>query len=137
MLSSQDRSAMICFLDGRTRFPPYLPLSCRCSAQVDLRAPSNVAAPSLSVQGTPTDVFQFLDVHLGRFTTGLFPESGKVPPHYLSSFANPSGTKNQKLPIMSNNILSFDRIFYAVYSLLCASVQPDWHSRWRKRLQNI
>ena len=28
VLSSQDRSATICFLDGRTRFPPYLPHSC-------------------------------------------------------------------------------------------------------------
>lgn len=29
VLSSQDRSAMICFLDGWTRSPPYLPLLCR------------------------------------------------------------------------------------------------------------
>ena len=35
----------------------------------------------------------------------------KSSPHYLSSFASLSGTKPQKLPIMSNNILSFDRIF--------------------------
>ena len=39
-----------------------------------------------------------------------FSGSRKSSPHYLSSFANPSGTKNQKLPIMSNNILSFDKI---------------------------
>ena len=39
-----------------------------------------------------------------------FSGSRKSSPHYLSSFANPSGTKNQKLPIMSNNILSFDSI---------------------------
>ena len=31
-------------------------------AQVDPRAPSSVAAHSLSLQGTPTDVFQFLDM---------------------------------------------------------------------------
>ena len=67
VLSSQDRSATICFLDGRTRSPPYLPLSCRTPAQVDLRAPSNVAAHSLSLQGTPTDVFQFLDMHFTRY----------------------------------------------------------------------
>ena len=79
VLSSQDRSATICFLDGRIRFPPYLPHSCRYSAQVDLRAPSNVAAHSLSLQGTPTDVFQFLDIHFGRFTKRLFPGPGKVP----------------------------------------------------------
>ena len=79
VLSSQDRSATICFLDGRTRFPPYLPRSCRYSAQVDLRAPSNVAAHSLSLQGTPTDVFQFLDIHFGRFTKRLLPVPGKVP----------------------------------------------------------
>ena len=29
VLSSQDRSAMICFLDGRTRSPPSMPHSCR------------------------------------------------------------------------------------------------------------
>ena len=28
VLSSQDRSARICFMDGRIRSPPYLPLSC-------------------------------------------------------------------------------------------------------------
>ena len=44
----------------------------------------------------------------------------KSSPHYLSSFANPSGTKNQKLPIMSNNILSFDRI------LLRCLLTPLW-----------
>ena len=79
VLSSQDRSATICFLDGWTRSPPYLPLLCRMSAQVDLRAPSNVAASSLSLQGTPTDVFPLLDIHLGRFTIRLFPNPEKVP----------------------------------------------------------
>ena len=62
---------------------PASHLSCRFhadrSAQVDLRAPSNVAAHSLSLQGTPTDVFQFLDIHFGRFTKRLFPGPGKVP----------------------------------------------------------
>ena len=46
-------------------------------AQVDLRAPSSVAAHSLSLQGTPTDVFQFLDMHLERFTNGLLPGKGR------------------------------------------------------------
>ena len=79
VLSSQDRSAMICFLDGRIRFPPYLPHSCRYPAQVDLRAPSNVAAHSLSLQGTPTDVFQFLDMHFTRFSSGLIRVPRKSP----------------------------------------------------------
>ena len=35
-------------------------------AQMDPRAPSSVAAHSLSLQGTPTDVFPLLDIHLGR-----------------------------------------------------------------------
>ena len=48
-------------------------------AQMDPRAPSNVAAHSLSLQGTPTDVFPLLDIHLGRFTIRLFPDSGKDP----------------------------------------------------------
>ena len=80
------------------------------SAQVDLRAPSSVAAHSLSLQGTPTDVFQFLDIHFARSNRGIFRFPQKLP-HYLSSFASLSGTKPQKLPIISNNILSFDRIF--------------------------
>lgn len=40
-----------------------------------------------------------------------FSGSRKSSPHYLSSFANPSGTKNQKLPIMSKNNFNFDSIF--------------------------
>ena len=80
VLSSQDRSATICFMDGWTRSPPYLPLLCRLPAQVDLRAPSNVAALSLSLQGTPTDVFSLLDILLVRFMKGFF----RVPKKFLS-----------------------------------------------------
>ena len=51
-----------------------------------------------------------------------FSGSRKSSPHYLSSFANPSGTKNQKLPIKSNNILSFDRILLrCLLTPLCVS----------------
>ena len=89
VLSPQDRSATICFLDGRTRFPPYLPHSCKKSAQVDLRAPSNVAAHSLSLQGTPTDVFQFLDMHLERFTK-------RLPFSLLSRFPSSANKKSSK-----------------------------------------
>ena len=109
MLSSQDRSAMICFLDGRIRFPPYLPHSCRYPAQVDLRAPSNVAAHSLSLQGTPTDVFSFLDMYLRRFIKGFF-GFRKSSSHHLSSSKSNLIAKSQKLPIISKNIFNFDKI---------------------------
>ena len=113
MLSSQDRSATICFLDGRTRFPPYLPHSCRYPAQVDLRAPSNVAAHSLSLQGTPTDVFQFLDIHFGRFKWKGYPF------HYSPELPHATMTNPQKLVKNFIKILSFDRIF------LCLLLTPD------------
>ena len=67
-------------LSGRSDpLPTLLAAFMQFPTQVDLRAPSNVAAHSLSLQGTPTDVFQFLDIHFGRFTKRLFPGSGKVP----------------------------------------------------------
>ena len=48
-------------------------------AQVDPRAPSSVAAHSLSLQGTPTDVFQFLDMQFARYAEGLFRNSEQFP----------------------------------------------------------
>jgi hypothetical protein len=67
-------------LSGRSDpLPTFNAAFMQVSAQVDLRAPSNVAAHSLSLQGTPTDVFHFLDIHFGRFTKRLFPGIGKVP----------------------------------------------------------
>ena len=67
-------------LSGRSDpLPTLLAAFMQFPAQVDLRAPSNVAAHSLSLQGTPTDVFQFLDIHFGKFTKRLFPGPGKVP----------------------------------------------------------
>ena len=48
-------------------------------AQVDPRAPSSVAAHSLSLQGTPTDVFQFLDMQFARYAEGLFRSSEQFP----------------------------------------------------------
>ena len=68
---------------------PATHLICRfhadSSAQMDLRAPSNVAAHSLSLQGTPTDVFQFLDIHFEKFSSRYFRVLRNTP-HYLSSF---------------------------------------------------
>ena len=58
-------------------------------AQMDLRAPSNVAAHSLSLQGTPTDVFQFLDMHLERFTK-------RLPFSLLSRFPSSANKKSSK-----------------------------------------
>ena len=48
-------------------------------AQVDPRAPSSVAAHSLSLQGTPTDVLQFLDMQFARYAEGLFRSSEQFP----------------------------------------------------------
>ena len=72
-------------------------LQCRCPFSVFTRHTNGC----ISVSGYT----------LYKVQVRAFSESRKSSPHYLSSFANPSGTKNQKLPIISNNILSFDRIF--------------------------
>ena len=66
--------------------------------QVDLRAPSNVAAHSLSLQGAPTDVFQFLDMHLARFRSGLFLRSRKVPLTTYPSSDTPVAENRKKFP---------------------------------------
>ena len=71
-------------------------LQCRCPFSVFTRHTNGC----ISVSG----------YSLEKVREKAFSGSRKSSPHYLSSFANPSGTKNQKLPIMSNNILSFDRI---------------------------
>ena len=56
-------------LSGRLDpLPTLLAAFMQIPAQMDPRAPSNVAAHSLSLQGTPTDVFPLLDIHFGRFT---------------------------------------------------------------------
>ena len=67
-------------LSGRLDpLPTLLAAFMQLSAQVDLRAPSNVAAHSLSLQGAPTDVFPLLDIHLERFVRRLFPNSEATP----------------------------------------------------------
>ena len=71
-------------------------LQCRCPFSIFTRHTNGC----ISVSG-----YSLWKVHEKAFSG-----SRKSSPHYLSSFANPSGTKNQKLPIMSNNILSFDKI---------------------------
>ena len=74
-------------LSGRLDpLPILLAAFMQLPAQMDLRAPSNVAAHYLSLQGTPTDVFQLLDIQSGRYTQGLIPNPETVPPHYLSEF---------------------------------------------------
>ena len=67
-------------LSGRLDpLPTLLAAFMQLPAQVDLRAPSNVAAHSLSIQGTPTDVFPFLDMHFTRYSSGFFRLPEKVP----------------------------------------------------------
>ena len=68
--------------------------------------------------------FSFWIFTLQGAIEGIFRFPKKLP-HYLSSFASPSGTKPQKLPIMSNNILSFDRI------LLRCLLIPLWDNPTR------
>ena len=71
-------------------------LQCRCPFSVFTRHTNGrISVPGYSLE---------------KVREKAFSGSRKSSPHYLSSFANPSGTKNQKLPIMSNNILSFDKI---------------------------
>ena len=67
-------------LSGRSDPLPTLSAAfMQLPAQVDLRAPSNVAAHSLSLQGTPTDVFSFLDMYLRRYRLGHLQSSGICP----------------------------------------------------------
>ena len=67
-------------LSGRSDpLPTLLAAFMQIPAQMDPRAPSNVAAHSLSLQGTPTDVFSSLDIHLKRFMKGLFSVMKRVP----------------------------------------------------------
>ena len=78
---------------GSSRF-----LQCRCPFSVFTRHTNGC----ISVSG----------YSLEKVLEKAFSGSRKSSPHYLSSFRNPSGTKNQKLPIISNNIFNFDRIFF-------------------------
>ena len=89
--------------------PTLLAAFMQIPAQMDPRAPSNVAAHSLSLQGTPTDVFSFLDMYLRRFIKGFF-GFRKSSSHHLSSSKSNLIAKSQKLPIISKNIFNFDKI---------------------------
>jgi len=66
--------------------PTLLAAFMQIPAQMDPRAPSNVAAHSLSLQGTPTDVFSFLDIHLKRFMKGFFRLSKEFPSLLIQFF---------------------------------------------------
>ena len=114
VLSSQDRSATICFLDGRTRFPPCLPLLCRLLC-------TDGSSRSLQCR-CPFSVFT-------RHTSGCISASGyalyKVrvekysPFQYYAGIEHNSMTDSQKLPIKFIKNLSFDRVF------LCFRLTPD------------
>ena len=80
--------------------PTLLAAFMQISAQVDPRAPSNVAAHSLSIQGTPTDVSSFLDIHLERFMKGFF----RVPKKFLSLLIRGQKPSQQKLAKTSHNV---------------------------------
>lgn len=62
VLSSQDRSATICFLVGWTRSPPYLAAFVQSLHRWVLALPPMSLANSLSLHSTPTDVFPLLDI---------------------------------------------------------------------------
>lgn len=72
VLSSQDRSATICFLVGWTRSPPSLPLLCNKLHRWVLALPPMSLANSLSLHGTPADVFPLLDMYLRRYMKGIY-----------------------------------------------------------------
>lgn len=121
VLSSQDRSATICFLVGRTRSPPSMPHLCKYLHRWIFALPP-VSLPILYLYKAHQRMyFSFWIFTLQGAIEGIFRFQKKLP-HYLSSFASLSGTNQQKLPIMSNNILSFDRI------LLRCLLTPLWVS---------
>ena len=70
-------------------------------AQVDLRAPSNVAAHSLSLQGTPADVFPLLDMHFTRYMT-----------------------KGQPLSVLSRFQKSSDKVFAKTSQIITKHYRP-------------
>ena len=92
-------------LSGRSDpLPTLLAAFMQIPAQMDPRAPSNVAAHSLSLQGTPTDVFQLLDIHFGRFTK-------RNPFHYSADPQIPLIKNSQKVVKKFIKDFSFDSIF--------------------------
>ncbi len=105
MLSSQDRPATACFMDGWTRSPPY----CRIGAV------SCTGGSLRSLQSRcPFSVFT-------RHTNGCISASGysvfklqrrgnKTTPHYLGGFGHTFRTENQKLPKTFIKDFSFDKI---------------------------
>ena len=93
VLSSQDRSAMICFLDGWTRSPPYLPLLCRYTAQVGHRAPSSVACQFSVCTWHTSGCISASGYVLEKVHMGFFPMLQRSSPLLFIQF-QPASYKN-------------------------------------------
>ena len=117
MLSSQDRSAMICFLDGRTRSPPSMPHLCKYLHRWIFALPP-VSLPILYLYKAHQRMyFSFWIFTLQGAFEGCFLVPEKSP-HYLSEFKAPLIANNQKLPIKTKNIFSFDSVFTRCLKIL-------------------
>ena len=94
VLSSQDRSARICFLDGRTRSSPYLPHSCR-SLHRWITALPPMSLPILCFYMAHRRtyfrfwIFSWIGTH-----DGLFPDFRKVP---LTTYPVSEAPREQKI----------------------------------------
>ena len=109
MLSSQDRSAMICFLDGWSRSPPYLPLLCKFLHRWILALPPMLLPILCLYKAHQRMYFRFWICTLQGSGQGIS-RSQEKSPHYESEFRHHLIANIQKLPIKSKNIFSFDRI---------------------------
>ena len=110
VLSSQDRSATICFLDGRIRSPPYLPHSCSCLHRWIFALPP-MSLPILCLYKAHQRMYFSFWIFYSVGTRRACPGTQNSSPHYLSEFRSTLSRNQQKLPIISNNNFSFDSIF--------------------------
>ena len=88
VLSSQDRSATICFLDGWTRFPPYLPHSCSFLHRWIFALPP-MSLPILYLYKAHQRMYFSFWIFTSEGSRKGFSGSRKSSPHYLSEFRNP------------------------------------------------
>ena len=104
MLSSQDRSAMACFLDGWIRSLPYCRFDAVACTGRSWRKPP-MSLPILCLYKAHQRMYFCFWIFCFQAT-----QEDKSP-YYLSEFGQTLKTKNQKLPKKSKKVFIFDSIF--------------------------
>ena len=113
VLSSQDRSATICFLDGRTRSPPYLPHLCSSPHRWIFALPP-MSLPILHLYKAHQRMYFRFWICNWEGTDRAFSKKSEKCPHYLSSFNILLIAKSEKLPKTFQKIYVFDKYFPSV-----------------------